>query len=138
MIYLDASALVKLVRPETETVFLESYLSGKTHVPHVASELVITELHRSLRRLDAPSAQFDTAGELLQQVVLMPVNRKVLDYASGLPDPHLRSLHAIHLATALRLRSSLTAMVTYDKRLAIAATESGAAVESPGTSTEHA
>jgi uncharacterized protein len=131
VIYLDTSALIKLLRPEAETKALESYLDTHDRHPQVASELVVTEINRSLTRLSAPQDQFDTASELLARIVLLPVNRQTLDYAAALPGQHLRSLDAIHLASALRLRSALTMVITYDKRMTAAAQDAGVPITAP-------
>ena len=131
MIYLDTSALIKLVRPEPETIALELFLDQHERRPQVASELVITEIRRALVKHDAPQDQFDTANSLLDRLVLLPVNRPVLEYAAAVPGRHLRILDAIHLAGALRLRSGLSQLVTYDERMAAAAREADVPVTAP-------
>jgi len=131
LIYLDSSALIKLVRPERETAALESFLHTRSKRPHVASELVVTEILRSLVRHQAPKDQFETAHELLGQLTLLPVNRWVLEHAAAIPDQFLRSLDAIHVASAQRLRSALTAVITYDERMIVASVTAELPVESP-------
>jgi len=131
LIYLDTSALVKLVRPEAETIALELFLDKHERRPQVTSELVITEIRRALARHGAPQDQFDTANDLLDRLVLLPVNRPVLEHAAAVPGRHLRTLDAIHLASALRLRSGLSLLVTYDQRMAEAAREANVPVTVP-------
>jgi uncharacterized protein len=131
LIYLDSSALIKLVRPERETLALEGFLKAHSKRPHVASELVITEVRRSLIRHQAPKEQFETAQELLGQLTLLPVNRWVIDHAAAIPNQFLRSLDAIHVASAQRLRSALMALVTYDERMVVAAAAANLPSESP-------
>jgi uncharacterized protein len=102
-----------------------------------SSELAITEVHRAPRRRAAepPGIALGPAlliaARLLREVDLIPVKRSTLFLAAREFDPHLGSLDAIHLATALRL-SSVDAFVTYDKRQAAAARAAGLVVVSPG------
>jgi uncharacterized protein len=131
LIYLDSSALIKLVRPERETLALERFLKAHNKRPHVASELVVTEVLRSLIRHQAPKEQFETAHELLGQLTLLPVSRWVLDHAAAIPYQFLRSLDAIHVASAQRLRSALLALVTYDERMIVAAATANVPSDSP-------
>ncbi len=72
------------------------------------------------------------AERLLRTAVLRPIEPDVLREAGASPDPFLRSLDAIHIATAVRLRLLIDAFVTYDKRQATAAREAGLRVVSPG------
>jgi predicted nucleic acid-binding protein len=130
VIYLDSSALVKLVRPEVETFALEEYLQGSRRRPQVASSIVITEMRRAVVK-HAPPDVTDTVTELLGRLILLPVNRPVLEHAGMLPGRYLRSLEAIHLASALRLRSALTALVTYDQRMRGAAADAGVPTVTP-------
>jgi predicted nucleic acid-binding protein len=131
LIYLDSSALIKLVRPEQETAALERFLHTHSRRPHVASELVVTEVLRSLIRQQAPKEQFETAHELLGQLTLLPVSRRVLEHAAVIPHQSLRSLDAVHVASAQRLRSALLALVTYDERMIMAAVTAKVPSESP-------
>jgi hypothetical protein len=64
-------------------------------------------------------------------VDLVPITRDLLETAADLGPPSLRSLDALHLATALSLGSALDAFVVYDERLARAATEAGLPVVAP-------
>ncbi|WP_239341081.1 PIN domain-containing protein [Frankia sp. CiP3] len=64
--------------------------------------------------------------------MLVPVERPILASAAALTDPLLRSLDAVHLATALRLDAPSLVLVTYDKRLSAAASQEGLAVAAPG------
>lgn len=131
MIYFDTSALIKLVLAEPESAALTQYVIERNNVPQTSSALAVTELRRTLRRLGAPPEADQKADDVLDGVVLLPVNRQTLDYAAALPGQHLRSLDAIHLASALRLRSALTTVVTYDKRMAAAAQDAGVPITAP-------
>jgi predicted nucleic acid-binding protein len=119
VIYLDTSAFVKLVRAERETPALEGFLRSRPGVRLVSSALLVVETRRAVLR-HAPD-QLARTDLLLTRVDQVGVNRPVLEAASRLPDPALRSLDAIHLATALQLGRDLDALVTYDGRLAAAA-----------------
>jgi uncharacterized protein len=131
LIYFDSSALVKLVITEPESTALRAFLVKLARVPHLSSALATTELRRTLMRLNLPKAANDKADEVLASLMLVPVTQPVLEYASVMPGRHLRTLDAIHLATAFRLHSALVALVTYDKRMMSAAVDAGMPVESP-------
>ncbi|MFF3495618.1 type II toxin-antitoxin system VapC family toxin [Streptomyces sp. NPDC002795] len=132
MIYLDSCALLKLLLPEAETDALRTFLSARATEGHVTSALSQTEVFRALVRVGADPEVGDTAEELLDRLLRIRVTDPVLRAAGMFPLQHLRSLDAIHLASAEYLEHALTAFVTYDKRLAGAALERGLPVESPG------
>ena len=119
MIYLDTSAFVKLIRGERETSALEAFLRERPEAPLVSSALLVLETRRAILR-QAPD-QLARADLLLTRLDQVDITRAVLEAASRLPDPALRSLDALHLATALQLDRDLEALVTYDSRLAAAA-----------------
>lgn len=123
MIYLDSSALLKLIRAEEETASLVEWLRGRSDEPAVTSELGRVEVLRAARRLGgrAPTEARAVIGDL----DLVPLGRPVQDLAVDLGGPHLRTLDALHLASALLLGGALTAFVVYDRRLADAALASG-------------
>jgi uncharacterized protein len=87
---------------------------------------------RALHRIEAPEYLFDAAEDALDRLLRIRLSDPVPRAARLLPGQHLRSLDAIHLASAEHLEHALTAFVTYDKRLCSAATERGLPVESPG------
>ena len=130
MIYLDTSAFVKLIWGERETPALHSFLGERPRATLVSSALLVVETRRAILR-EAPD-QLARADLLLTRVDQAGVTRSVLEAASRLPDPSLRSLDAIHLATALQLGRDLEALVTYDNRLASAAGRLGFPVATPG------
>ena len=128
MIYLDGSAIVKLVRQEAETDALRAWLAANAQ-PLVSSALVRAETARALTRNDpAALAVLPAVLALLHQ---RSVTDDLLDAAGRYTDPVLRSLDAIHLATAEDLRSALAWFVTSDKRLAAAAQAQGLQVCMP-------
>jgi predicted nucleic acid-binding protein len=131
VIYLDTSAFVKLVWSERGTPDLQAFLAQRQEVLLVSSALLTVEARRAVLREDA--AQMPRADLLLTRIGQVGVTRAVLEAASRLPDPSVRSLDAIHIATALQLRPDLDALVTYDTRLASAAERQGLPVTRPGS-----
>jgi predicted nucleic acid-binding protein len=127
LIYVDTSALIKLVVAEAESVAVDRYL---TDADMVSSALLLVEARRAVLRR-APS-RLPQMEDVLIGVGTVDISVAVIESARRLPDPMLRSLDAIHLATALTLRDELDAVLTYDDRLAAAAVSHGLTVESPG------
>ncbi|TAK75913.1 MAG: PIN domain-containing protein [Dehalococcoidia bacterium] len=127
MIYADTSALVKLVLTEPESSALLVYLRGRGDV--VTSALAQTELVRTVRRLE-PDLE-PRARALIAGLIQVEVGGEVLAAAAALSPPELRTLDAVHLATALALGGELDAVVTYDARMAAAARSAGLRVEAP-------
>ena len=119
MIYLDTSAFVKLIQGEPETPALQRFLTEHPDARLVSSALLVVETRRAILR-QAPG-QLARADLLLTRIDQVEITRAAVEAASRLPDPSLRSLDAIHLATALQLSGELEALVTYDSRLAVAA-----------------
>ena len=127
-LYLDSSALCKLVAPEPQTAALHALL-----VSHdgdlVASDLARTELLRMSGGLDPPRRA--EARAVLETLILVPLLTRIADAAGVLGPPQLRSLDALHLATALELGDDLAGLVTYDERQADAARQLGLTVVTP-------
>ena len=122
--FLDSSALVKLVRPEPETEALRGYLATPRR-PMLISELAVTEVTRAARRVG-----LDPAPALAECDVVL-LHSEHLERAAELEPPTLRTLDAIHLATALSLGDDVDVFVVYDERLAAAATAHGLDTVSP-------
>lgn len=129
MIYLDTSAFVKLIWSEPETVPLQRFLAERTELPLVSSALLTVEVRRAILRADP--TQMPRTDLLLTRIGQLGVTRAILEAASRVPDPSLRSLDAIHLATALLLHKDLTAVITYDNRLITAANNQHLPVATP-------
>ena len=123
MIYLDSSALLKLLFEETESAALAQWLEQHTGTPAVSSELARVEVLRASRRLD-PVA-LPAARSLLAQLDLIPLTSVLVAEAAEVGAPLLRTLDALHLASALSIRPELSAFIAYDDRLAAAAVDAG-------------
>ncbi len=127
MIYLDSSALVKLVVREPESVALMRYL--EQHTERASCGLARTEVVRAVSAQGGRALA--RARKLLNRIDLVALDDELLDDAGLLGTSALRSLDAIHLAAARSLGQDLIAVVTYDSRMAAAATALGLDVASP-------
>lgn len=133
--YADASALVKLVREEAESAALRAFL---VDAKLVSSELVLTEVPRAVRRAVArdPTLSLglllERAARLVDSLALHPVDHVLLASAGALAEPALRSLDAIHVASAVGL-APVEVFVTYDERQAAVARLAGLRTIAPGT-----
>jgi predicted nucleic acid-binding protein len=125
--YLDSSAIVKLAVREAESLALRRYLRRRQ--PLVSSALARTEVLRAL--LPAGDEAVARGRSVLQRLDLVRVNDRILNAAGVLPLPELRSLDAIHLATAHQLGDELSAVVTYDGRMVTAAKQLGYRIVQP-------
>jgi predicted nucleic acid-binding protein len=130
VIYLDSSALLKLIFEEPESDALEGWLSSRASVPKVSSELAKVEVLRASRRM-APDT-VPAAVTMLSQLDLVPLSGGVVEHAAYLGETSLRGLDAFHLASAVTLGSDLTAFIAYDHRLSAAASDLGLEVLQPG------
>lgn len=129
MIYLDSSALLKLLFEEDESVALAAWLTDRPDRLLVSSELAGVEVVRAARRLDP--AVVGTARTLIAQLDLIPVTVTLLDAAAEVGDPQLRTIDAIHLASAVSIRAEITELVAYDLRLLAAAAAAGLPTADP-------
>ena len=127
MIYIDTSALLKLVHSEPETMPLFTWLARHPE-DLISSALIWAESRRALLRND-PAALTDLQ-RVLSFVAQIPVTEEILDRAAMLPDPGLRTLDGIHLASAETIPGVRT-ILAYDRRLALAARSAGLSVVNP-------
>lgn len=130
MIYLDSSALMKLIRMEDETTALRDWLGERPEQPVVSSELGRVEVLRAARRVGGRA--LTEARAVVGDIDLVPLDRAVQDLASDIGDPLLRTLDALHLASAVLLSDELTVFIAYDPRLTSAAQAAGLVVAMPG------
>jgi predicted nucleic acid-binding protein len=126
LIYLDSSAIIKLIRPEVHSLELAQWLASHGDKILITSAFAEIEVPRALRRTD--HVRLAGVPTVLAKLNKVEIDSVVRITAAAFEDPHLRSLDAIHLATAHSLIAegkSLKAFVTYDKRLFEAAGSSG-------------
>ncbi len=134
--YFDSSALLKRVLEERETSALEDAIAVMVRTHDLqASALVDVEVSRALRRridreLD-PRMLHRALDDAIGDIDLVPIDAEVIRTARVIGPPVLRSLDAIHLATAILIGADF--IVTYDERMAEAASVLGIGVESPGS-----
>ena len=125
--YVDSSALAKLVVAEPETSALRRHLRSRRMA---SSELAVVELARVEKTAGPAQVPRATARGVLAEVDLVSLSRELLERAAELTSRRVRSLDAIHLATALAVEPE--ELVAYDRRLLDAAAEAGLTVASPG------
>ena len=125
--YLDSSAIVKLAVREPESLALRRYLRRRQ--PLISSALARTEVLRAL--LPAGDGAVTRGRSVLRRIDLVRVSDRILDAAGLLAPAELRSLDAIHLATAQALGDELRSLVTYDDRMVAAAARLGHRVVQP-------
>jgi predicted nucleic acid-binding protein len=128
MIYLDTSAALKLVVAEPETGRLELWMAEHAGIPRVSSRLLRIEMLRAVTR--AAPHRMSRVNVVLSAIALLSMD-DVAPAAEVIGDKALRSLDAIHLATAHEIRTELSAFVCYDKRLRDSAHALGLPVEAP-------
>ncbi len=132
MIYLETSALVKLIRIEAESDDLGDWLDQHIEIRWITSALTEVELPKAIRAV-APEG-LPAVPSVLARLDRFEIDQVIRSTAAAYPNPSLRSLDAIHLATAQTAASSapLTALVTYDNRLREAAEAQGVTIVAPG------
>jgi predicted nucleic acid-binding protein len=127
IVYADASALAKLAVEEAESAALRRYLASRPTV--YTSRLAFVEVVRAARVAGGESGA-SKARQILDGCELIEVETALLDRAAALADARLRTLDAIHLASALRVGPD--EVLSYDRRLVEAAEAAGLAATSPG------
>jgi predicted nucleic acid-binding protein len=136
LIYLDSAAAVKLIHAEADSAALREFLDERSDIEWVSSTLVEIETYRALVRATEPAdmpARINRFHALLDLIVRIEIDSGIRILAQTVTPPTVRSLDAVHLATGLRIRDQgrLTTFVTYDKRLAEAASTAGLTVDIP-------
>ena len=126
--YIDTSALVKLVEAEESSSALHRWVDD--HRPElVSSDLLRTEFIRAVARVSHVDPIY--VDDALAAIDTLPASTELFDAAGEIGDPGLRSLDALHLATAVQLGESCAGIITYDDRLAEAANAAGIDVVAP-------
>ena len=125
--YMDSSAIVKLAVREPESAALRRYLRRKR--PLVTSALARTEVARALLPLGHDAVA--RGEEVLRTLDVVRINDQILKSAGSMLPLDLRSLDAIHLATAIALGEDLARICTYDSRMGTSAAALGLAVVAP-------
>lgn len=128
-LYMDTSALVKLLIAESESTELHKFVG---HRGMVSSQVTHTELVRAVKRIDPD--RVEDAEDLLSDMSFFVVDRMLTIRAGQVKPPAVRSLDAIHIASAVAMQGDLETLVTYDKRMIEAAEAAGLPVASPGMS----
>ena len=126
-VYLDSSALVKLVVLERESKALTGHLRERPN--RTSCALARVEVIRAVRAHGQPA--IDRARKLLERISLVRLDDVLLNQAAALNGATLRSLDAIHLAAAQALGDELAEVITYDHRTADAAHQIGLPVMAP-------
>jgi uncharacterized protein len=124
--YLDASALVKLIVDEKESVSLNRWYVEAERLS--TSRVGVVETIRATGRRSFDERHRD---RILSDVEVLELDPAIAASAAVVGSPLLRTLDAIHLASALALAPELDAFVTYDDRLAEAARSLGLPVVRP-------
>lgn len=129
-LYLDSSAIVKLVKREAESEPLRRFLRRQRGDDRVTSALARVEVVRAVAPGGAGAVAH--AHRQLARLYQVELTRDVLDDAASLlPGTQLRSLDALHLAAARVLGADLRAIITYDQRMSEAATAAGLPLHAP-------
>lgn len=130
-LYLDSSAIVKLVQQEPESEPLRRYLRRYRADERVTSTLARVEVVRAV--LPGGEAAVSKARRQLSRLHQLALDVDILDRAATLaPSQLVRSLDAVHIASAEVLRTDIRALVTYDRRMTATAAEVGLPVARPG------
>ena len=129
LVYLDASALVKLVVAAPETSALLRFLHR--HEQLITCEVSRIEVLRSVQSITRDPASLLRAERVVNAVSLLRLRDEILDEAARTRPPSLGTLRALHLAAALSLGKDVACFVTYDEHLLAAADDAGLDTASP-------
>jgi predicted nucleic acid-binding protein len=127
--YADTSAVIKLLVEETDSTAFAAFYDTHASAEWVSSALLRIEVGRAVAR--AMPTLLPEARDLLLAFSCIAIDDDIVEGAMNEPDRMLRSLDAIHLATARILAPELDALVTYNDRLLRAAGDAGLVTISP-------
>ncbi len=130
MIYLDASALVTLISGRPYAADLTAFLAGRPGMPMATSTIGLVE---TVRTLDRVGAYPNLMAELVLTFTEILVTEEVRDHAAALP-AGVRTLDAVHIASAQIAGDALDTLLTYDRRMFDVARSVGLPVAAPGMS----
>jgi len=119
---------MKLVWPERGTEAVDAFVGDREDL--ISSALLTVEARRAALR--AEPAALPRVDLLLDRFEFIHMSDAVIETASRLPDPMLRTLDAIHLATALLIRDDVDVLISYEDRLLAAAASHGLSTAAPG------
>jgi predicted nucleic acid-binding protein len=129
LIYLDTSAFLKTMFDGPQSPAIARYLNAVDSPRFVSSTLLAVEARRGALRVNP--RRLPRVDLALLRVAQIEIDGPVVETASRLPDPMLRSLDAIHLATALLIRKDIDVLLSYDQRMLAAAAAHGLPTASP-------
>jgi len=124
-VYLDASALTKLIIEEPETAVLQDAVRGHGLL---SSRVAVVEVTKAVTRYDPDAAPI----AFFTRVTFVELDADLATAAGATGGPSLRALDAIHVVSALILRAEIESFITYDARQAEAARAAGLDVIAPG------
>lgn len=128
MLYVDSSALVKLVIEEPESIALEGYLPRDALL--ATSRIALVEVPRATALANPSAEARKETVRLLEACLVVAVSDRVLRNAAAITSREVRTLDAIHLSTALYVEAE--ELIAYDRRLLAAAGAQGITVAAPG------
>ena len=124
--YLDSSAILKLIFQEDESAALARAIKDQC----ATSSISRIEVVRIVQRTNPESLSFAKAE--LSKLILVPISEAVIRIAESFTGlATLRSLDAIHVASALLVQNSIDGLITFDLHMARNARELGLIVHSP-------
>jgi uncharacterized protein len=130
LIYLDTTALMKLVTAQPESTPLSDYLSGHTDTVWFTCALTRAELLRAAAAVHPDAAEH--AYHVLAGLDTVAVTDRLLDTVTMLAPAPRRILDALHIAAALTAGHRLHTLITYDDELAAAARDHNITTTTPG------
>lgn len=132
MIYLDTTAMMKLIALEPETPALTDYLAARTDTVWFTCSLARAELLRAAAAM--PAGATDHAHHILHGLDTVAMTDRLVAAAAALNPPPRRTLDALHIAAALTAGPQLHTLITYDPELSEAATRHHITTTDPGGS----
>lgn len=130
ILYLDASAIITKVTKRKNIRALNEYIQQNSSAVLATNVIGFVE---TIRKSDEYGDYPNLMRELSEQYTKIPITARICDSAAYLPRG-LKSMDAIHVASAMELQRELLALVTYDEQMARIAHRIGLPVAMPGKS----